>query len=90
MELSEQINSLNKDLNDTKIRLYSICSNEKFESHKFNNLINNDSFKIFSKNFKDNIHIIDNKKDGEHSLFELLIKVDDFQKIISNEIEVIY
>ena len=51
-------------------------------------MINNDSFKIFSKNFKDNIHIIDNKKDGEHSLFELLIKVDDFQKIISNEIEV--
>jgi len=151
LELINQINSFNKEVNDTKSRVNSTISNERFESHKFHNMIKNDQFKIFSQKFKDkmldhnmskkeplkvpptdhrskiNISTISNISNNisntnispdkatqnnspnhrskinminevknvspvpgnEEDLLSLLARVDDYQKIISSEIEVI-
>ncbi len=99
-DLTDDINSLSRAMNDSRMRAKSIISSEKFNSHKFNNLLKSDNFTVFSQNFKDNIKILEIRNEKEKSeeqethqeedLLDLLSLLDDFQKIVSSEIEVNY
>lgn len=89
-DFNNQVNLLNRNISDIKAKVNAIISNERFESHKFYNMVNNDNFKIFSKNFKDNIALMDRKTDinNHKDILEMLSLSDDFQKVILQEFEV--